>query len=187
MAETSVWERLRAPFPVEKLRPVVLIDAVNQKGERWVTLQPSVEIESVEERLDEVAPGWTMEVLQLEAVKVKPKRKKSEDALPVEGFYALVRLQVAGVVRDGVGFDQDPRAAVSMAFKNAALRFGVGRYLRDRRMLRNVKVMDERALKRLPFLTWEEALERLQGEAPNLPPRATPAPKAPAAEEDVPF
>lgn len=190
--ENSVWEKLRAPFPPEEVRAVVVAENVNQKGEHWVVLAPTVDLEAIEERLDEVAPGWSMEVLQITPVTIRPRGQKAKaQAQPVEGFYALVRLTVEGLARDGVGMDTDPRAAVSMAFKNAARRFGVGRYLQDRRMYKTVKVGDERVLRRLALLTFEEAVAALKGEAPNLPPRPakpepTPVPVA-EDEEAVPF
>lgn len=177
----SVWERLRAPFPPEELQAVVVAENTNQKGEHWVILAPSLSLESIEERLDQVTPGWAMTVLQIAPISIPPRSQKRAQA--TEGVYALVRLTVDGLSRDGVGVDPDPRAAVSLAFKNAAMRFGVGRYLRDRRMQKAVKVKDERALRRLPLLSFEEAVAALKGEASETLPRA---PTRPTAPVDVP-
>src|SRR5690606_28562663 len=71
----------------------------------------------VQDRLEQVDPSWTSEILHEE---------KSGDTV-----YVRTRVTVKGVYRENVGEGGDPKAAYSDALKRAAMLFGVGRYLYD--------------------------------------------------------
>jgi hypothetical protein len=129
----------------------------------------------VQDRLDEVDPGWMTEVL---------KEDKVGDTT-----YVRLRLTLKGVSRENVGEGGDPKGAYSDALKRCAMLFGVGRYLYD-----SPTVWVDYNESRDRYRQWsvedyERAIpgERIQTESASTPPppsvplsaqpRAKPAPK----------
>ena len=105
---------LRAPFPKEKLG--VKVQTLNKDKTRAM-LVLYLQHTDVKDRLEEVDPSWSMEVLSEERFN--------------DLFYVRVRLTLKGISRENVGDGFDPKAAYSDALKRAGMLFGVGRYLYD--------------------------------------------------------
>jgi hypothetical protein len=119
----------------------------------------------VQDRLEEVDPCWSSEVVGTE---------RSGDT-----FYVRTRLTLKQVSRENVGEGGDPKSAYSDALKRAAMLFGVGRYLYD-----SATVWTEYNDQRDRFKQWSvddyERAARGQGHVPGPQASATVA-------EDVPL
>lgn len=105
---------LRAPFPKERLG--VKVQSVSKNRDRAL-LVLYLGHTDVMNRLEEVDPAWTTEVLGEE---------RSGDTV-----YVRMRMTIKGVSRENVGEGGDPKGAYSDALKRCAMLFGVGRYLYD--------------------------------------------------------
>jgi hypothetical protein len=155
---------LRAPFPKQSLG--VKVQSTNKDRSRAM-LVLYLGHTDVQDRLEQVDPSWTSEVL-------------AEDHRG-DTVYVRIRMTVKGVSRENVGEGGDPKAAYSDALKRAAMLFGIGRYLYD-----SVTVWTEYNESRDRYRTWtiedyESALSRIRG-AGKVPDAAPPAPPAPEAE-----
>lgn len=71
----------------------------------------------VQDRLEEIDPSWTAEVLH--------------EQVQNSAWYVRMRMTLKGVSRENVGEGADPKSAYSDAIKRCAMLFGVGRYLYD--------------------------------------------------------
>ena len=186
-------EVLREAFTPTEIRARVIAESVDSQGQRWVTLQAYLPLPVIEERLEKVDPSWSVEFVVIEQTSAQI-RGKSKSGSETKGFYTVAKLIVKGIVREGIGFDEDPRAAASMAFKNAASRFGVGRYLEKPEWQVRRKIPDDRIYRRIVHdkkLTWDDVLNLLDGgsrpsaSAPKAQPQAS-QPNLPG-DEEVPF
>ncbi|MCX7601013.1 MAG: Rad52/Rad22 family DNA repair protein [Meiothermus sp.] len=113
----DVWDMLSEPFPPEELQ--WRVEELSKDKKRALVV-PSVNVEAVLDRLDEVAGphGWqdTYEVLHTPA--------------HAGGLYAVkCRLTVMDVAKEDVGEGESLKAAFADALQRAAAKFGVGRYL----------------------------------------------------------
>ncbi|RIH88049.1 Single-stranded DNA-binding protein DdrA [Meiothermus luteus] len=112
----ELWQMLGDPFPPEDLG--WRVEAVSKDGKR-VLLARCVDAQAVMDRLDEVVgpQGWQdrYELLQ---------------APGAGGRYAVkCRLTIQGVSKEDVGEGESLQAAFADALRQAALKFGVGRFL----------------------------------------------------------
>jgi hypothetical protein len=105
---------LKAPFPKERLG--VKVQNFNKDRSRAM-LVLYLQHTDVQDRLEEVDPAWTTEVLH---------EQRMDDSV-----YVRLRLTLKGVTRENVGEGSDPKGAYSDALKRCAMLFGVGRYLYD--------------------------------------------------------
>jgi hypothetical protein len=105
---------LKAPFPRERLGVKV---QTYSKDRSRAMLVLYLQHTDVQDRLEEVDPAWTTEVL---------KEERMEDSV-----YVRLKLTLKGVSRENVGEGNDPKGAYSDALKRCAMLFGVGRYLYD--------------------------------------------------------
>jgi hypothetical protein len=182
-------EVLKAAFAPHELRAVIVAESQDQNGNWWVTLQAYVPSGVIEERLDRVDPAWSLEIETVEPSSARLRARSKKEDGETKGFFVLARLTVKGTTRVGIGFDPDPRTAATMAFKNAAGRFGIGRYLEGPEWKKRKKVPDERTYRRISYsreLTWDEALSLLDGQSPP-PKKPEPRPVHPEDEEPIPF
>ena len=180
-------EVLQAPFAPTEIRARVIAETVDSQKQIWVTLQAYVPLSAIEERLEKVDPGWSVEfgIIQQAIAKVR----KGKNAAETKGFYVLAKLCVKGTVREGIGFDEDPRSAASMAFKNAACRFGVGRYLEKPEWQIRKKITDERIYRRIEYdkrLTWDDVLNLLDGGSRPSAQAPKPSPKPQVTQPNLP-
>ncbi|MCS7059458.1 MAG: Rad52/Rad22 family DNA repair protein [Meiothermus sp.] len=116
----ELWQMLGEPFPPEDLS--WRVEAVSKDGKR-VLLARCVDVQAVLDRLDEVLgpQGWQdhYELLQVPGV---------------GGRYAVkCRLTIQGVSKEDVGEGESLQAAFADALRQAALKFGVGRFLAGER------------------------------------------------------
>jgi len=181
---------LKAAFAPHELRALILAESQDQSGAIWVTLQAYLPSHLIEERLDQVDPAWSLEFETVEQSSAKVRARTKTDG-ETKGFFVLARLTVKDTTRVGIGFDADPRIAATMAFKNAAGRFGIGRYLEGPEWRKRKKVPDERTYRRIAYsrdLTWEEVLNLLGGDGaqPAKKPQSVPVAQEPGGEE-IPF
>lgn len=105
---------LRAPFPKDSLG--VKVQSLSKERTRAM-LVLYLQHTDVQDRLEQVDPAWTLEVI-------------SEDRVG-DTVYVRMKMTVKGVSRENVGEGGDPKAAYSDALKRCAMLFGVGRYLYD--------------------------------------------------------
>lgn len=105
---------LRAPFSKDRLG--VKVQSLNKDRTRAMLVQ-YLQHTDVQDRLEEVDPAWSIEVLR-------------ED-IQAETVYVRCRMIVKNVSRENVGEGGDPKSAYSDALKRCAMLFGVGRYLYD--------------------------------------------------------
>lgn len=105
---------LKAPFPRERLG--IKVQSLSKDKSRAM-LVLYLQHTDVQDRLEEVDPAWTTEVL-------KEERVGGE-------VYVRIRMTLKGVARENVGEGSDPKGAYSDALKRCAMLFGVGRYLYD--------------------------------------------------------
>jgi hypothetical protein len=107
-------KKLKAPFPKDRLG--VKVQSFNREKTRAM-LVLYLQHTDVQDRLEEVDPSWSCEVLSEE---------RAGDTV-----YVRSRMVLKGVARENVGEGFDPKAAYSDALKRCAMLFGVGRYLYD--------------------------------------------------------
>jgi hypothetical protein len=105
---------LKAPFAKESLG--VKVQSTSKDRTRAL-LVLYLQHTDVQDRLEQVDPAWTTEVINEERVG--------------DTVYVRIRMTVKGVSRENVGEGNDPKAAYSDALKRAAMLFGIGRYLYD--------------------------------------------------------
>jgi hypothetical protein len=107
-------EILKAPFSKDRLG--VKVQSVNKDRTRAM-LVLYLQHTDVQDRLEQVDPAWTSEVLS--------------ETREGDTVYVRSRMTVKGVSRENVGEGGDPKAAYSDALKRCAMLFGIGRYLYD--------------------------------------------------------
>lgn len=105
---------LKAQFPKDRLG--VKVQSFNRERNRAM-LVLYLQHTDVQDRLEQVDPAWSMEVL---------KEDRVEGAV-----FVRMRLTVKGISRENIGEGHDPKGAYSDALKRCAMLFGVGRYLYD--------------------------------------------------------
>ncbi len=138
----EMLEQLRKPFPASKISFKVQTKP-SEKGNALVVAY--LDARDVMERLDEVAgPDWSDRYERIEG-----------------GQGLMCYLTIGGVTRADVGDDtnenEPAKSAVSDAFKRAAVKFGVGRFLYDLpRMWAQVKPAGK------TFVLADGELEKLQ-------------------------
>lgn len=121
-AAADVWARLAAPLPADSIAWRQDGKPTTRDGKFFARFVCYVEAGTVRERLDSVVPGeWDLSVTPL------PDLVNHEGTETEKAFKA--RLQILGVVREDVGQGSDYKAAVTDAFKRAAVRFGIGHEL----------------------------------------------------------
>lgn len=112
----AVFEKLAGEFPAQEVK--WRVEALS-KDKRRALIVPYVDARIVADRLDEVVghAGWhdQYDLLAL----------KQGD----EPYAVMCRLTVKGVTKQDVGEGDSLKAAFSDAFKRAAVKFGIGRYL----------------------------------------------------------
>jgi hypothetical protein len=107
-------QKLKAAFSKDRLG--VKVQCLNREKTRAL-LVLYLQHTDVQDRLEEVDPSWSTEVLQ----------EQNNGSL----HYVRIRLTLKGVPRENVGEGADPKSAYSDALKRSAMLFGVGRYLYD--------------------------------------------------------
>jgi len=139
---------LRAPFTKDRLG--VKVQSFSKDRTRAM-LVLYLQHTDVQDRLEQVDPSWSTEVLTEE---------RQGDSV-----YVRLRMTVKGVSRENVGEGGDPKAAYSDALKRCAMLFGVGRYLYD-----SVTVWTEYNDQRDRFRNWSiEDYERASRGQANVP------------------
>jgi hypothetical protein len=157
---------LKAAFPKDRLG--VKVQSLNKDRTRAL-LVLYLQHTDVQDRLEEVDPAWTCEVI-------------SEDRAG-DTVYVRSRMTLKGVSRENVGEGGDPKAAYSDALKRCAMLFGVGRYLYD-----STTVWADYDESRDRFKQWsvddyEEAQKRFEGKSAR---KATAKPLGPSKKEPLP-
>lgn len=107
-------KKLKAPF--EKDRLGVKVQSLSRDKTKAM-LVCYLQHTDVMDRIEEVDPAWTTEVLA--------------EGRCGDTVYVRLRMTACGVSRENVGEGGDPKAAYSDALKRCAMLFGVGRYLYD--------------------------------------------------------
>lgn len=105
---------LRGSFAKDRLG--VKVQSFNKERTRAM-LVLYLQHTDVQDRLEQVDPAWTCEVINEE---------RAGDTV-----YVRSRMTLKGVSRENVGEGGDPKSAYSDALKRCAMLFGVGRYLYD--------------------------------------------------------
>src|SRR3954463_12884110 len=105
---------LKSDFPKDRLG--VKVQSFNRERTRAM-LVLYLQHTDVQDRLEQVDPAWSSEVIHEEKVG--------------DSVYIRMRMTVKGVFRENVGEGGDPKGAYSDALKRCAMLFGVGRYLYD--------------------------------------------------------
>lgn len=105
---------LRKPFPKDRLG--IKIQSLSRQKDKAM-LVAYLQHTDVQDRIEEVDPTWTCEVLHEE---------RTGDTV-----YVRMSMTLKGVTRVNVGEGGDPKGAYSDAIKRCAMLFGVGRYLYD--------------------------------------------------------
>lgn len=114
---------LRRPFAVVKFMPQGKV--LDFSGRKTCRFLAHIDSSLVVERLHEVDPAWSAEYERLGS---------SVSEWTANQHATVCRLTVRGVTREEIGYGgrtEPMKAAYSDALKRAALRFGVGAYLRD--------------------------------------------------------
>jgi hypothetical protein len=147
---------LKAAFPKDRLG--VKVQSLNKDRTRAL-LVLYLQHTDVQDRLEEVDPAWTCEVLS--------------EARVGDTVYVRSRMTVKGVSRENVGEGGDPKSAYSDALKRCAMLFGVGRYLYD-----STTVWADYDESRDRFRQWsvedyEGAMKRFEKPAPSKKPGLT--------------
>jgi hypothetical protein len=127
MSTSTLWERLAAPIPPER------IFTREERGE----ILRYINGNTVRERLDEVAPGWSFSITPLETTTERIYSRKEEKYIDQPLFHYLGRLMLAvdgsfGVTRENIGSGRSPKAAASDAFKRTAVSFGIAQELYEK-------------------------------------------------------
>lgn len=107
-------EILKKPFPHDHLN--VKVQTLNKERTRAL-LVLYLQHTNVQNRLDDIDPCWSTEVLSEETQN--------------QSYFVKMKLTLKGVSRENVGEGSDPKSAYSDALKRCAMLFGVGRYLYD--------------------------------------------------------
>lgn len=105
---------LKASFPRDRLKAKIQVISKDRTRGLLVLYLQHIDVQN---RLEEVDPAWSTEVLR-------------EDRMD-EMVFVRLRLTLKGVSRENVGEGYDPKGAYSDALKRCAMLFGVGRYLYD--------------------------------------------------------
>ncbi len=179
MATKTAQLDLKAPFDDGELGALVSSQArqSDTRGRFWCTIVPFIPERLVEDRLDIVDSGWTLEIIRSETwIEERPGWKENDPPKKETNLLVHVRLTVNGIAREGIGIGS-PRAAHSYAIKDAAKRHGIGRYLgtdddyAGRRM-----PLDGKTIKWIKYdnPSWEEFLAKT-GSSPAPKPSKPPA------------
>jgi hypothetical protein len=123
-APVGTWEKLSAALNPADISWRADGKPTARDGKYFARFVPYVEANTVRERLDSTVPGnWdvTMELL--------PSVPYTADEDVSASFKA--RLQILGVIREGIGTGKDYKSAATDAFKRAAVQFGIGHELYD--------------------------------------------------------
>lgn len=154
---------LKATFPRESLG--VKVQSISKDKSRAM-LVLYLQHTHVQDRLEQVDPAWSTEVL---------REERTGDTV-----YVRIRMTVKGVTRENVGEGSDPKGAYSDALKRCAMLFGVGRYLYD-----SPTVWADYSEQRDRFRHWtmDDYERALNGSSSSKPSRTsvTPKPKAASA------
>lgn len=129
--------------PDEELSAVALRTRTASDGSLWASFIAFMKEEMIADILDKADPSWEWVVRE-----VRPVTVQGRGTNPIEGTMVLGDLIVRGRNRMGMGFDVDPRAAATYAFKDAAQKWGVGRFLARDRYSLTVRFPDEAAFRR---------------------------------------
>jgi hypothetical protein len=105
---------LRAPFAKDALG--VKVQSLSKDRTRAM-LVLYLQHTDVQDRLEQVDPGWSTSVMDQERLG--------------DTVYVRMKMTLKGVSRENVGEGGDPKSAHSDALKRCAMLFGVGRYLYD--------------------------------------------------------
>lgn len=111
-------DHLKAPFSDDKIS--VKVQCLNRERSRAMLVKYVPHID-VADRLDEVDPHWSNEIIKDGSAQVG-----GENAV-----YTHMKLTILGVSRENVGEGQDPKSSASDALKRCASSFGVCRNLYD--------------------------------------------------------
>lgn len=119
-------EQLKAPFPDDRIS--VKVQCLNREHTRAMLVKYVAHID-VADRLDEVDPNWSNEVIKDGWGSIA--EGDLEDAPARRVFCVHMKMTILGVSRENMGEGQDPKAAASDALKRCASSFGVCRNLYD--------------------------------------------------------
>jgi hypothetical protein len=133
MTET-IWTRLAAP--IDPARIAWRQDGkVTKRGEKFIArFVPYIEANTVRQRLDDVAPGWSSRLKTLDAA-------GDSDGTPMQAFRCVLTIKPVGetptnwATREDVGQGSDYKSAATDAFKRAGVRFGIGQELYEMEMI----------------------------------------------------
>jgi hypothetical protein len=123
-APADVWAKLAALVPDNEIAWRQDGKPITRDGKILARFVCYIEAGFVRQRLDTIVPGeWDMTLMPL---------GNATDQASSEAVIALkCRLQVLGVVREGVGQGRDYKSAATDAFKRAAQLYGLGHELSE--------------------------------------------------------
>lgn len=138
---------LRTVLKDSALSAVPLRNTTLQDGTVWATFSAYMREEQIADLLDQADPGWEWKIVRFEEIEYRERRQRKEEE-PIRALLVMGELRIGDRVRTGVGCDPDPRAAATYAFKDAAQKWGVGRFLAEARYTANAKFASEALFKR---------------------------------------
>lgn len=149
----------------DDLSAVSLRNRTTPDGTVWASMSAFMKEEQIADILDSADSNWEWTIDEMREIAVT-QRWEREDATPKKGIMVVGTLCLFGLARMGVGYDTDPRSAATYAFKDAAQKWGVGRFLANQRYSTTVKFQDDATFKR--FISrkpsWADVLALKQGE-----------------------
>lgn len=144
MNDPTIWTRLAAPFPTDRIAwrqdgKVVTKGGGDKAPHYFARFVPYLEANDVRQRLDEVCPGWQSELTPLtnaadmdgEAVQAFKCRLSIPNPLSGSGLTIEASQTSCRISREDCGQGSDYKSAATDAFKRAAMRFGIGAFLYD--------------------------------------------------------
>ena len=124
-----VWTQLGLPLPLASIKWRQDGKPVASGGKFFARFVPYIDQQTVIERLDASAPGWTFSVDTVPEDMLPAVTRGGETLIFVKGRLTITLPDARVVWRDGVGSGKDAKAAATDALKRAAVLYGIGREL----------------------------------------------------------
>lgn len=123
MTEPTVWQKLAAPLPKDRIDWRIDGKPKGRDGKFFARFVAYIDAHFVRERLDEASESdWESRLTPLPQYDVRDR-----DGVIVETVHVFKgALTIKGVTREDVGEGDSAKSAATDAFKRAAVRFGVG-------------------------------------------------------------
>jgi hypothetical protein len=122
-AQPTLWSRLAAPIPPERIGWRQDGKPVNRNGSFYARFVAYIDAQTVAERLDACLPGWSCTLDVLPTVV-----KGSEEIFNVKATITAGE-GVTYLSRENIGSGRDLKSAATDAFKRAGVQFGIGKEL----------------------------------------------------------